>query len=246
MYFTFGPLRKIFTNPCCRLWIQLQSHLFYVQFDEVLTAVVVKGFIFWEITPCGRVRDNRHFGGACHFHLQGWRISQARNRRDTGCKLSYAGFLLGLFFNLMMEAMFSSKMLVDFQQTTQCYIPEDKILISVLFSLNQTFAHFFRMKQSVFGLLSFSSASKWKTERKPIPNEGRDSYKQQQKQLLGTPPSDVYCRVVSTMLHLSNNCWFMLIECRHEVPFYLCWYKHELKFIVKSKWTHKYTLRGLR
>jgi hypothetical protein len=29
-------------------------------------------------------------------------------------------------------------------------------------------------------------------------------------------------------------------------PFYLCWYKHELKFTVKSKWTHEYTLRGLR
>jgi hypothetical protein len=71
----------------------------YVGFDDVLTAVVMKSFTIWEITPCSRMEGNRHFGGARHFHLQGRRISQARNRRETGCKLSTVGFLLGSFLN---------------------------------------------------------------------------------------------------------------------------------------------------
>jgi hypothetical protein len=52
----------------------------YVGF-EVLTEVVMKTSIFWDITPCSPLKDNRRFRGAllatC-FH---------------------AGFLLGLFFN---------------------------------------------------------------------------------------------------------------------------------------------------
>jgi hypothetical protein len=38
-----------------------------------------------------------------------------------------AGFLLGIFFVLTMEATYSSKSLADFQQTTQHYIPEDML-----------------------------------------------------------------------------------------------------------------------
>jgi hypothetical protein len=36
--------------------------------------------------------------GFC-FHLQGQKISQARNQEEAGSKL-HAGFLLGLFFNV--------------------------------------------------------------------------------------------------------------------------------------------------
>jgi hypothetical protein len=40
----------------------------------------------------------------------------------------YVGFLLGLFFDPEMEAIYASETLVDFQQTTWHYIPEDKTL----------------------------------------------------------------------------------------------------------------------
>jgi hypothetical protein len=35
--------------------------------------------IFWDIMPCSLLKVNRHFGGTCHPHFQGWRLSQARN-----------------------------------------------------------------------------------------------------------------------------------------------------------------------
>jgi hypothetical protein len=45
---------------------------------EVFTPVVMKSFIFWDITPCSLLKVNRRFGGKCHLRLQGRRISQAR------------------------------------------------------------------------------------------------------------------------------------------------------------------------
>jgi hypothetical protein len=35
----------------------------YIRF-EVLTAVVMKSTVFWDITPCGPLLVNRRFGGA--------------------------------------------------------------------------------------------------------------------------------------------------------------------------------------
>jgi hypothetical protein len=51
---------------------------------EVLTAVVMNSYVLWDITPCSP------------FHLQGRRISHARNQSEAR---SNAGFLLGLFFD---------------------------------------------------------------------------------------------------------------------------------------------------
>jgi hypothetical protein len=48
----------------------------YVRF-EVLTAVVMKSSIFWDITPCSPLKFSRHFGGTYRLHLQGRRICQA-------------------------------------------------------------------------------------------------------------------------------------------------------------------------
>jgi hypothetical protein len=61
---------------------------------EVLTLVVMKSPIFWDVTPCSLLENNRHFGGAYRLHLQGRRISQARNQHGY---LLHAGFLFGLF-----------------------------------------------------------------------------------------------------------------------------------------------------
>jgi hypothetical protein len=48
----------------------------------ILTAVVRKSSIFWDITPCSPLKFNRRSRGTYHFHLQGGRISWARNRRE--------------------------------------------------------------------------------------------------------------------------------------------------------------------
>jgi hypothetical protein len=54
----------------------------YVGF-EVLTAVVMKSTIFWDITPCISMKVNRRFGGTYRLHLQGRRISKARNQSES-------------------------------------------------------------------------------------------------------------------------------------------------------------------
>jgi hypothetical protein len=56
---------------------------------EVLTAVVVKSSIFWDIMLCSPLKLNRRFGGTCHLHLQDRRISQATNRLKAGGKQSF-------------------------------------------------------------------------------------------------------------------------------------------------------------
>jgi hypothetical protein len=50
---------------------------------EVLTAVVMKSTIFWDITPRSLLKVNRRFGGTYRLHLHGWRISRARNQRKS-------------------------------------------------------------------------------------------------------------------------------------------------------------------
>jgi hypothetical protein len=47
---------------------------------EVLTAVVVKGSVFWDITPYTPLKVNRRFGGIRRLQLHDQRISQTRNQ----------------------------------------------------------------------------------------------------------------------------------------------------------------------
>jgi hypothetical protein len=76
----------------------LGSSFYYVGF-EVLTAMIMKSSIFWNVTPSSPLKVNLHSGGTCHFHLQGRRISQARNQQSFACTCLHADFLLGLFFS---------------------------------------------------------------------------------------------------------------------------------------------------
>jgi hypothetical protein len=62
---------------------------------EVLTAVVMKSTIFRDITPWSPSKVNRRFKGTCRLHLQGRRISQARNHRESR---QQAWFLLSGWF----------------------------------------------------------------------------------------------------------------------------------------------------
>jgi hypothetical protein len=76
--------------------------------------MVMKSSIFWDITPCTSGRA-RCFGGIYRLHLQGWKISQARNQQTQAARFvitlynkdqnkfslpsSVACFLLGLLFD---------------------------------------------------------------------------------------------------------------------------------------------------
>jgi hypothetical protein len=50
---------------------------------EVLTVVVMKSTVFWYITLCSMLKVNRDFGGIYCHHVQGRRISQARNQCES-------------------------------------------------------------------------------------------------------------------------------------------------------------------
>jgi hypothetical protein len=50
---------------------------------EVLTAVTMKNYIFWEVRSCSLVQVCRRFGGTYCLQAQGRRISQASNQQPT-------------------------------------------------------------------------------------------------------------------------------------------------------------------
>jgi hypothetical protein len=56
---------------------------------EVLTSVVMKSSIFWDITQCSPLKVNHSFGGTRHHHFPSRRISQIRNQHEAGSKLPY-------------------------------------------------------------------------------------------------------------------------------------------------------------
>jgi hypothetical protein len=62
---------------------------------EVLTAVVMKSSVFWDIMPCSPLKLYRRFGGTCRLHLQRRRICQARSQRVA----IRTNFLLSLLFD---------------------------------------------------------------------------------------------------------------------------------------------------
>jgi hypothetical protein len=65
---------------------------------EILTAVVMKGSVLWDITPCTPLKVNRRFEGTCRLHLQGRKVSHARNQREAELYLPHASrWLLVLF-----------------------------------------------------------------------------------------------------------------------------------------------------
>jgi hypothetical protein len=49
---------------------------------EVLTAVVMRSSLVWDITPCNPVKVNPRVEGTCRLYLQDRIISCSRNRRE--------------------------------------------------------------------------------------------------------------------------------------------------------------------
>jgi hypothetical protein len=53
-----------------------------------------KSSIFWDIMLCSLLNINWCFGGTCRLHLQGQRISQARNQCEADSKLCFLVYYL--------------------------------------------------------------------------------------------------------------------------------------------------------
>jgi hypothetical protein len=51
----------------------------------VLTAEVMKSYIFWDIASCSTFRGSPYFRGTCHLYLQSRRESQAKSQHEVGC-----------------------------------------------------------------------------------------------------------------------------------------------------------------
>jgi hypothetical protein len=80
-------------------------------------------FILWDVTPWSPPKVDWRFGGTCRLHLQGRRIGQARNQRESRWQADLFSSL-AYSLTLNMAAIFSSVTSVDFQRTTLRYIPE--------------------------------------------------------------------------------------------------------------------------
>jgi hypothetical protein len=87
----------------------------------------MKSSIFWDITLCSPLKAKWCFGGTCHLHLEGWRINQARSELCCFMLVSY----LAYSSTSKMAATCSSEMLLEFQRTTKCHIPEHRTLHSL-------------------------------------------------------------------------------------------------------------------
>jgi hypothetical protein len=63
----------------CTVTFDTKIKIYFQQVGfEVLTPVVMKSTVFWDITMCSPLKVNRRFGGTYRLHLQGRRIIQAR------------------------------------------------------------------------------------------------------------------------------------------------------------------------
>jgi hypothetical protein len=91
----------------------------------------MKSSTLWDITPCSSVKINRRFGRHITSHLQGRKLSQARNHYGAGNKQGriHARFLFSDSSMVKMEAIYSAETSVDFHRPTRRYIPEERTLI---------------------------------------------------------------------------------------------------------------------
>jgi hypothetical protein len=93
-----------FSDPKWIIPVLNYIHAAFSQFIgfEALTAVAMKSTIFWDITPCSSLSVNWRFGWTYRLHLQGQKISQAWNQRESRWQTELC-----------------------LQQTTHHYTPED-------------------------------------------------------------------------------------------------------------------------
>jgi hypothetical protein len=89
--------------------------------------VVIRSSIFWDVTQCSPLKVNRRVGRTCRLHLQGRRISQARNQSESRWQAEVVP-CLDYSSTLKMEVTCSSETSVFFQWNTRRYVPKDRTL----------------------------------------------------------------------------------------------------------------------
>jgi hypothetical protein len=75
----------------CFLWGTKWMYICHLEEIKVLGSILgrctgyseLKNTIFWDITPRSPLKVNRRFGGTYRLHLQGRRISRARNQPES-------------------------------------------------------------------------------------------------------------------------------------------------------------------
>jgi hypothetical protein len=82
---------------------------------EVLTSVVTKSHIFWDIPPCSPLKVNRQFEATFRLYIQ-------------LCLLPASRWFLAWLILRPLRWRQHVPPKADFQRTTRCYIPEDKTL----------------------------------------------------------------------------------------------------------------------
>jgi uncharacterized membrane protein len=89
----------LFRNLCFPL---CTNKFWYIGF-EVITAVTIKGSVFWDITPCSPLKVRVYFGRTYRTHLQVLRLKQTRNNKNLVCRLLLLAFCLDYSSTLKME-----------------------------------------------------------------------------------------------------------------------------------------------
>jgi hypothetical protein len=61
---------------------------------ELLTDVVIRSTLFWDIISCTQLKANRRFGGTFCLHLEGWSLKCVSNRQEISakCGRSWQGY----------------------------------------------------------------------------------------------------------------------------------------------------------
>jgi hypothetical protein len=126
----YGTNCQNISNPPGTSWLKNE-------FVNVLSlSHIQKSSFFSDITLCSSLEVDRRFGGTCRLHLQGRRISHARNQHEAGSKE-----VLAYFSTLKMEVTCSSKTLVGFQESTRRYILHDRTLHNTRQNLRSYVSH---------------------------------------------------------------------------------------------------------
>jgi hypothetical protein len=98
--------------------------------SEVLTAVILKSSVFWDITPCIPLKVNRRFGRMSprSTWLKSKPKQQTSMKQAASKALRHADLLLSLLFNPEHGGDTSSETSIHIQRTTRLYVPEDRTL----------------------------------------------------------------------------------------------------------------------
>jgi hypothetical protein len=89
----------------------------------------MKSIIFWDVTPCSLLRLNQRFGGTYRLHLQGRRISLARNQRESRWQAELCLTLNGLRGVISQKIVLFITTAVRTSHPTN-YQPYDKVSLS--------------------------------------------------------------------------------------------------------------------